>query len=121
MTDLWHFFSSDLVLSAIGDLLIADGLDESTQRVLRRLSTNIRDYLWQPGYGAGLPGYVGKNLDVPSLTALIQSQMYLEASVSQNPPPQIVLQQIVNGISVQIAYTNVETGQSTLLSFTVTP
>ncbi len=121
MTDCFHFFGSDLTLSATGDLLTADGLDESQQRVLRRLLTNLKDYLWQPDYGAGLPGYIGQPLDQAAITALIKSQMYLENDVSHDPEPQVALTAIPNGISAQIVYTSVDTGLPVLLSFDVTP
>ncbi len=121
MTDVYHYFSSDLTLSAAGDLLVATDLDETTQRVLRRLLTNVRDYLWQPTYGAGLPGYIGRTLDQAAISALIKAQMYLEADVSHAPEPRIALQQIPNGLSAQIAYTSVQTGEPVLLSFDVTP
>ena len=121
MTDAFLYFGSDLSLSATGDLLLADGLDESTQRVLRRLLTNPGDYLWQPEYGAGLPSYIGKPLDQAGLTALIKAQMYLEADVSHDPEPQVAVQPIPNGISVQISYMSVDTGQPAYLSFDVTP
>ena len=121
MPDVSHFFGSDLAFSATGDLSIADGLEESKQRVLRRLLTNMRDYIWQPDYGAGLPAYIGRTLDQPVLTALIKSQMYLEADVSHDPEPGIALQQIPNGISAQISYLSIETGEPVLLSFDVTP
>ncbi len=119
--DAFHYFGSDLVLSATGDLLTASNLDESRQRVLRRLLTNQQDYLWQPLYGAGLPGDIGQPLDQPTLTALIKSQMYLEADVSHDPEPLVVLTEIPNGISAQITYTSVETGLPVLLNFDVTP
>lgn len=121
MTDAFHYFGSDLTLSATGDLLTATDTDETTQRVLRRLLTNLKDYLWQPGYGAGLPGYIGKPLDEASLSALIKSQMYLEADVAHNPEPTIALEQIPNGIAVQITYTSNSTGEPKYLSFDVTP
>lgn len=121
MTDANQYFSGDLTLSATGDLLTADSPTESQQRVLRRLLTNQQDYLWQPLYGAGLPSYIGQPLDQAAITALIKSQMYLEADVSHDPEPQIVLQQIPNGISAQITYTSIDTGLPAYLSFTVTP
>jgi hypothetical protein len=121
MTDCYHYFSSDLTLSANGDLLTADGVEESQERVLRRLLTNQPDYLWQPAYGAGLPGYIGQPHDQPTLTALIKAQMYLEADVSHDPEPQIILQQIPNGISAQITYMSIQTGDPVLLSFDLTP
>lgn len=121
MTDAYHYFGSDLALSATGDLQTADGITESQQRVLRRLLTNQQDYLWEPLYGAGLPGYIGQPLDQPALTALIKSQMYLEADVSHDPEPQITLTSIPNGISAQIIYTSVDTGLPVLLSFDLNP
>ena len=121
MTDCAHYFGSDLTFSANGDLLTANGLEESKQRVLRRLLTNPRDYLWQPLYGAGLPSYVGQPLDEAAIAALIRSQMYLEADVSHNPEPQVTLTTIPNGISARIAYTSVESGEPVLLSFDLTP
>jgi phage baseplate assembly protein W len=119
--DLSHYFGSDLTFSANGDLLVADGLEESKQRVLRRLLTNQQDYLWQPLYGAGLPSYIGLPLDEPSVSALIKSQMYLEADVSHDPEPTVTLQLIPNGISAQITYTSVESGEPVLLGFDLTP
>ena len=99
-----HYFASDLALSATGDLLPADGIEEGKQRILRRLLTNPGDYLWHPEYGAGLPSYIGRPLDQPVLETLIKGQMYAEGGVSQDPEPEIVLQAIPNGISVRIAY-----------------
>ena len=119
--DIGHYFSSDLQLGATGDLLVADGALESQQRVLRRLLTNPRDYLWEPLYGAGLPGYIGQPLDRSAVAALITSQMYLESDVSHDPQPQVALQQIPNGISCQITYTSADTGRPVLLNFDVTP
>ncbi len=111
MTDVAQYFGSDLTLSANGDLLTADGLEESKQRVLRRLLTNPQDYLWQPTYGAGLPATIGQPLSEAELTALIKSQMYMEADVSHDPEPQVTLTAIPNGISAQITYISVESGE----------
>ncbi len=121
MTDAAHYFGSDLTISANGDLLTADGLTESKQRVLRRLLTNQNDYLWQPLYGAGLPSFIGQPLDEPAIAVLIKAQMYEEADVSHDPEPQVTLTLIPNGISAQITYTSVESGEPVLLSFDVTP
>ncbi|MFO0949554.1 MAG: hypothetical protein U0835_00085 [Isosphaeraceae bacterium] len=68
-----------------------------------------------------MPAYIGQLLNQPELTALIQAQMYLEADVSHDPEPTIVLQPIPNGIAARIAYTSVQTGEPVLLSFDVTP
>lgn len=119
--DASHYFSGDLQLGATGDVLIADGSLESQQRILRRLLTNPRDYIWQPGYGAGLPAKIGQPLNEPEMDTLIRSQMFLEESVSQNPAPQIITREIPSGIDVQILYVERESSQPTTLSFEVTP
>ena len=81
MPDAYHNYNQDLVASAVGDLLTADSLLESEQRVLRRLMTNPQDYIWQPTYGAGLPAKIGDPFDVATIESIVQSQMYLEDSV----------------------------------------
>ena len=121
MADIGHFFSGDLQLGATGDLLVADSVLESQQRILRRLLTNQQDYIWQPGYGAGLPGKIGSTLQEAELDALIRSQMFLEQSVIQNPAPQIITTSIPNGIDVQIQYVEADSSQPATLSFDVTP
>jgi hypothetical protein len=121
MPDLDHTFGGDLSISASGDLLTADSLALSQERVLRRLLTNLGDYLWQPGYGGGLPAKVGQTEDVPGITALIRSQMTLEATVLQNPMPQVNVTTIPNGIAATIQYIESDSGLSAVLSFDVGP
>jgi phage baseplate assembly protein W len=118
--DVGHYFSGDLGLSATGGLQAAEGAIFSRQRILRRLLTNPGDYIWEPDYGAGLPRYIGRKLDLAAITALIRSQMYLESSVQQQPEPQIHVTPIMNGIFVRISYVEAETGRTETLSFEVT-
>ncbi len=120
MADVGHYFSGDLGLSATGDLQAVDSVLESQQRILRRLMTNPGDYIWEPNYGAGLPQYIGRKLDLDAMTALIKSQMYLEESVQQQPEPQITVTPIPNGIFVQIWYIEIDSGRQAALSFDVT-
>lgn len=119
--DAGHYFSGDLLVSATGDLLAVDTIDESQQRILRRLLTNPRDYLWQPGYGAGLPAQIGQPLDENAIDALVRSQMLLEQSVSQNPAPQVLINPIANGLDMHIQYVELDSGRPTVLNFSVTP
>jgi phage baseplate assembly protein W len=119
--DAGHYFGGDLQLGATGDLLAADGILESNQRILRRLLTNAGDYLWNPSYGAGLPQRIGMPLNEPDLATLVRSQIYREASVSQSPAPQVTSRQIANGIDMRIAYLQREQNQTATLSFEVTP
>jgi hypothetical protein len=119
--DAGHFFSGDLQVGATGDLLVASSVLESQQRILRRLLTNQGDYIWQPGYGAGLPAQIGLPLNEPEMDALITTQMYQEQSVVQNPAPQIITTTIPNGIDVQIQYVEADSALPATLSFDVTP
>jgi hypothetical protein len=119
MPDLDHTFGGDLSVSAAGDLLTADSLTLSQERVLRRLLTNPGDYIWQPNYGASLPSYVGQTADIAAITALIRGQMALEATVAQNPPPEVAVTAIPGGIAVNIQYTETDSGEPSILSFSV--
>ena len=121
MSDIAHYFSSDIGLGATGGVQVAEGTLESQQRILRRLLTNPGDYIWEPEYGAGLPRYIGEKLDIVALTALIRSQMYLEASVQQQPEPRITATPLQNGIYVRIVYVEATSGQPVTLNFEVTP
>ena len=129
MTEPFHYWGSDLNVSASGDLLLADGLELSKQAVLKRLLTNEAqydtsgncispaDYIWESEYGAGLPQRVGTLLNLPEITGLIRSQMSLEQYVAQTPEPVISVQQIPNGVAAQIYYTEAQSGQQVYLSF----
>jgi hypothetical protein len=121
MPDLFHVFGNDIVASANGDLLTATSVNLSQQRILRRLFTNAGDYLWQPGYGAGLPAKIGSPFDVATIESIVQSQMFLEGSVVRDPPPDIEVASFPNGMFVDIEYTESDTNESVTLSFPVTP
>jgi phage baseplate assembly protein W len=119
MTDLYHFIGDDLSVSPTGDVLQVDGVDQTSQRILRRLLTNPGDYIWHPDYGAGLGRKIGTLLDIPALTGLIRSQIFLEAAVARTPAPVITVQGIANGLSVRIQYYDGSTGKLATLAFDV--
>ena len=119
MPDLDHTFGSDLSISATGDVLTAVNLTLSEQRVLRRLLTNPQAYLWQPGYGAGLPRYVGAVTNKDEIEALIRAQMALEETVQQSPAPTIDIEEITNGVAVQIQYVDADSGETSTLGFNI--
>jgi phage baseplate assembly protein W len=119
--DLSQNYGSDLVVSANGDLLTCASVQESEQRVLRRLFTNPGDYIWQPTYGAGLPQKIGSPFDVSTIETIVQSQMYLEDSVVRVPPPEVDVAAIPNGMFVDIEYTEADTQEDVVLSFPVSP
>lgn len=129
MPDLFQYFGSDLVVSASGDLLLADTPTTGTQRVYRRLLTNPQlsdaagnpiaspDYTWHPTYGAGVPRKVGSPGNVPATKALIRGQMLLESAVAQQPAPKIALTQVNNAVSASIQYTDANTATTQFVSF----
>lgn len=120
MADVYHYFSGDLQLSSNGDLQTADSVQESQQRILRRLLTNPDDYIWHPEYGAGLPSWIGKTIDNNAMQSLIKTQMYLENSVVQIPQPQVDFTSFFGGISALIKYVEKDSNLPTQLSFSAT-
>ncbi|MGI4776962.1 MAG: phage tail protein [Janthinobacterium lividum] len=119
MTDLYHYIGDDLRASATGDVQQVEGLDQTSQRILRRLLTNPGDYIWHPTYGAGLGRKIGAVLDARAITALITSQIFLEANVARVPAPVITVTPIANGIAVSIKYYDGSTGKLATLAFNV--
>lgn len=140
MADVYHLWGSDLVAGpaqqvpagvsdAGGDLLTVGGeslsfdnfTTKTTQRLLRRLLTNPGEYIWQPGYGAGLSRFLGQPINVLALTAVVRSQIFLEASVSQTPAPVITLTARKDGtVLCYILYTDAESGKPVPLQFSIT-
>jgi len=129
LADLSHYFGGDLSSSNIGDLATATGTLRGQQRVLRRLLTNPAtattpgDYISEPTYGAGLPSFIGKTLDIAKLRALIIAQMLLEDSVAATPTPVVTIttNNDVTEISVQINYNDQPSNKPVVLSFTISP
>ncbi len=131
MKDLYQYWGGDVASSATGDLLAVDGTVAGQQRLLRRLLTNPAeydaagnqtqppDYIFHPDYGAGLPRWVGKNVDIPKIRALIRGQIFLETAVARSPAPQIDVVEISSGVSVSIRYADAQSRQPVFLSFNV--
>jgi hypothetical protein len=117
--DLAHFIGSDLTVAASGDLLTVDGILKGRQRVLRRLLTNKGAYIWEAAYGGGLAAQIGQPFDAEAVQAVIQAQIFLEASVARSPAPTISVTEIPNGLVVSISYIDSETGAVVPLSFDV--
>lgn len=120
MPDLSHFYGADLSVGATGDLATVDGTALGQQRVLRRLLTNPGDYLWNPGYGAGLGQFVGQPVNVGRIRSVIRSQIFQEAAVARTPEPTIDIAATPGGaITVAIAYADASSGATQTLTFTV--
>lgn len=123
MNDLYHYFGTDLQAGNTGDLLPVSGGTRGAQRILRRLLTNPGDYTFQPGYGAGLPAFIGQTMDVGRVTALIRAQIALEPCVARLPLPEITIRQLpteTSGFTVDIRYTDAQANTPEVLSFNVT-
>jgi len=126
--EIFHDFGDDLIVTPTGDLQAAQGITLSKQRIIRRLLTipiaiaDSPDYLQQPTYGAGLPQFIGQ-INTPTLYSkikgLIISQMYLEETVTQTPPPDIQLSGLPNQLVGTITYTYAATNQQAVISFTI--
>lgn len=120
--DINQNFGEDIQVSAAGDLAVSSNELRSKQRVLRRLLTSINGYIWHTDYGAGIPAYIGQPIGdntFNQIKSLIQSQILLEESVSQNPAPVISLQMISGGLFCQINYYLNPTQQPIVLNFSV--
>lgn len=120
MSDVFHQYGADLLIGPSGDLATVDTVQLGQQRVLRRLLTNPGDYLWNPGYGAGLAQFVGQPVNAARVRSVIRSQIFQESTVAQSPEPTIDVQAQPNGaVTVQISYADSTTGSTQVLSFTV--
>ena len=108
------------MVGSTGDLATATGTLLGTQRVLRRLLTNPGDYIWQLGYGAGLAKFVGRPINALQIRAVIRSQIFQEAAVARVPEPVIAVTSNGSGaVYVEIRYVDADTGQTQVLSFSV--
>lgn len=119
MPDVFHFWGQDLTESATGDVLLVDGDDLTTQRIIRRLMTAVQGYIWHLDYGAGVPAQVGAPLNLDLVSSIIRSQIALESTVARTPAPTISVTEILNGVSVTILFYSAKTGQQATLSFDV--
>jgi len=129
MSDISHFYGSDLEVSSTGDLSIADTTTTGEQRLYRRLLTNppltdsagdtlaSGDYTFHPEYGAGVPRYVGQPEKVSEIKSLIKKQVALESAVATSPAPTITLTADGNQLSAVIAYNDAETKTPVIVSF----
>ena len=120
MSDAFLTWGGDLQVSAGGDIVVATDASVWQQRILRRLLTNLQDYIWQPDYGAGLGGFVGQPASEQVIEAAIRHQLNREPSVSQMPPPAIsVLVEPNSQVFTDIGYVESNTGSLQYLSFSL--
>lgn len=121
MPDAWLEWNGDFLVSPTGGLLLASGDDFARQRIIRRLLTAIGSYVWDTGYGAGLPQKIGRPVVVTALKSLVRSQIALESSVAATPAPIIAVTEDANNLgayTIVINYTDAASGEPVTLSFT---
>lgn len=120
MADLYVEWNDDLQLSASGDLLLADQDDLARQRIIRRLLTPLRGYIYHQEYGAGLPRKIGESPSATRILAIVRSQMMMESVVSITDPIQVSVETSTNNPSlyvVGITYKSKSSGQT--ISFSI--
>ena len=118
MPDIQHTFGHDLTLSATGDIALSDGTQLGQERVLRRLLTIPKAYIWHLAYGAGLPRFVGQVADKLRIGAVARSQMYRESVVSRSPAPAIAVDVQPTGVvTLGIKYVDAQTQTPVALNF----
>lgn len=120
MADVSHIYGQDLQVSASGDLLLAAGDTETQQRILRRLFTNLGDYIFQLNYGGGLPAQVGQPQNALGIEGIIQQQLALEATVATTPVPVVTVVTQPNGTTTAtVQYADAVTGKTSVLQVPV--
>jgi phage baseplate assembly protein W len=118
--DVSHFWSGDLSLSPTGDIALASGTLLGQQRVIRRLLTNLGDYIWNLDYGAGLPTMIGQPAIQETIEAIIRAQIALEDVVAPTPEPVITVSVGTDGtVYAHIQYADKQTGETQILQFPV--
>ena len=91
MADLSLEWNGDFEVSAIGGLVLADGDELARQRIVRRLLTAVRGYVWHAEYGAGMPQRIGRPGRGLLLQSIVASQIALEAAVAASPAPVVTV------------------------------
>ncbi len=81
MPDFSLEWQADLSLSPTGGVETVSGAALTRQRLIRRMLTNPGDDIWDPGYGAGLPRFIGKPMAAQAIAGLVRAQALLEETV----------------------------------------
>ena len=130
MPDLFLEFGSDLLLTANGDIAMAEGWDEIRQRIERRILTNPAieqsngtltpgDYIFDGDYGLGASTAIGYTFTPAVIQAFMQriyQGVLTDVGVNTNVPPVItVIQQSPQQVQFNIAVTLASGAQNTIL------
>jgi hypothetical protein len=120
LNDAYLTWGGDLQINPNGDVLLAANSTLGQQRVLRRLLTNLNDYIWAPDYGAGLGEYVGATTNTRQIVGSIRLQLFEEATVARLPQPAVEVDLLGNGgVYVDLQYSDAASLTSQSLTFVV--
>jgi hypothetical protein len=117
MPDINLDWKGDFSFTPTGDLATVDGDDVTRQRIIRRLFTATRGYVWHQDYGAGIPERIGKVAKARVIQAIVQAQIALEDTVAKIPVPTITVfanPQLPGEFIITIVYYNNSHQQQTL-------
>lgn len=117
MPDTDLSWGGDFIVSPSGDLSLVDGDVLTQQRIIRRLNTALRRYIYHLGYGAGLPQRIGRVARPATIQSIVRSQILLEASVASVPVPAITVAStptLAGAYIITIVYFDNEGEQRTL-------
>jgi hypothetical protein len=120
MADAWLEFNSDFAVSATGGLLLAYGPDLARQRIIRRLMTAVRGYIFDLSYGAGLPQRIGRPARASTIQSIVMSQIVNEKTVAPEPAPKVRVtesQSNLGAFIIEINYTDALGGDPVSLTF----
>ena len=121
MPDLNLPWSTDFTLSPTGDLATVDGDEFLRQRITRRLMTEVFGYVWHKSYGAGLPQKIGSTYQPQQIAAIVRAQRALEESVTQDPPPSVIVSRDANNPGMQVIdITYKDSGSGEQIGITIT-
>jgi phage baseplate assembly protein W len=82
--------------------------------------TSPGDYIWQLDYGAGLAQFIGQPANALQIRAVVRSQIFKETTVARTPEPVIeVTFGSAGTVYVYIRYVDADSGQTQILSFSV--
>lgn len=117
MPDINLDWKGDFAFSPSGDLATVDSDDVTRQRIIRRLFTATRGYIWHLEYGAGLPERIGKVAIPRVIQAICRAQILLEPTVAKMPVPVVTVDestQLLGEFIITISYYNAGHVQQTL-------
>jgi phage baseplate assembly protein W len=120
--EISQVFGFDFTLNEKGGLALVGGIEETNQRIIRRLLTPENAYIWHIGYGAGVPQFVGDARSealMRKIKSLIVSNIMKEETVSKTFAPVIDFGIIQGGINCTIQYKSAIDDQKYVLNFTV--